>query len=389
MDEGVTYTGATIGSSPSTTGALHATFGTGFFPQDHGIPGNVLRDDSGEIVDVFLDKQTDTRYLEKPAVAELWDERNDNAAVIGTVSFENWHLGMIGHGALREGGDRDIAVLWDRDKQKWFVNEEFYTLPSYLQRTDIDRLESYEDELDGRDGETDGDWFGHEIDEILGNKNERPSTPAFVTFTGDTVMDVLGEEDVGRDDITDMIWVEVKAPDSAGHAWNMLDPAVGDVLAETDAQIGRFMDELDRTIGRDAYLFVVSADHGQQPLADDVGGWRISTTELELDIVAHFGDVVQQATPADLYLDPDGLASAGVTAEDIARWLATYTLGENIPEGAAGADLVPEDRLDDTLYAGAFTSEFLSDPGLDFESFGPGNYGDFGDFPVSYEPSGR
>lgn len=383
MDEGITYTEATIGSAPSTTGALHATFGTGFYPQQHGIPGNVLRGDDGDIVDVYLDKETDTRYLEKPAVAEIWDERNDNDAVVGTVSFENWHLGMIGHGAQRTGGDKDIAVLWDREEQKWFVNEEFYTLPSYLQRTDIARLESYESELDSRDGDEDGEWFGHEIAPILKAKNERPSTPAFVTFTGDAVMDILNREDVGRDEITDMIWVEMKPPDSAGHAWNMLDPAVGDVLKETDEQIGRFMDELDRTIGRASYLFVVSADHGQQPLPDDIGGWRINTTELELDIVARFGDVVQQATPADLYLDTEGLRAEGVTAENIARWLGTYTLGENLPEGAAGIDLVPTARLDDTLYAGAFTTDFLSDPDLDLEGFGPGEYGEFGDIPVA------
>ena len=384
MDEGITYTEATIGSAPSTTGALHATFGTGFYPQQHGIPGNVLRGDDGDIVDVYLDKETDTRYLEKPAVAEIWDERNDNEAVVGTVSFENWHLGMIGHGAQRTGGDKDIAVLWDREEQKWFVNEDFYTLPSYLQRTDIGLLQSYEDKLDVRDGDKDGEWFGHEIAPILKAKNERPSTPAFVTFTGDAVMDILEREEVGRDDVTDMIWVEMKPPDSAGHAWNMLDPAVGDVLKETDQQIGRFMDELDRTIGRDSYLFVMSADHGQQPLPDDIGGWRINTTELELDIVARFGDVVQQATPADLYLDADGLRAEGVTAEDIARWLGTYTLGENLPEGAAGIDLVPKARLDDTLYAGAFTSDFLSDPDLNIEGLGRGEYGEFGDLPVIY-----
>lgn len=386
MDEGITYTEATIGSSPSTTGALHATFGTGFYPQQHGIPGNVLRGDDGDIVDVYLDKETDTRYLQKPAVAEIWDERNDNAAVVGTVSFENWHLGMIGHGAQRTGGDKDIAVLWDREEQKWFVNEDFYTLPTYLQRTDIERLESYEDELDSRDGGEDGEWFGHEIAPILKTKNERPSTPAFVTFTADAVMDILTREDVGADEITDMIWIEMKPPDSAGHAWNMLDPAVGDVLKETDEQIGRFMDELDRTIGRDSYLFVVSADHGQQPLPDDIGGWRINTTELELDIVTRFGDVVQQATPADLYLDADGLRAEGVTAEDIARWLGTYTLGENLPEGAAGIDLVSNTRLDDTLYAGAFTTDFLTDPDLDVAGFGPGEYGEFGDLPVTYAP---
>ncbi|MDQ4065228.1 MAG: alkaline phosphatase family protein, partial [Actinomycetota bacterium] len=95
MDAGLVYDNATIGSSPSTTGALHATIGTGYFPVDHGLPGNVLRTPEGDIEDVFL-HNADPRYLEKPTVGELWDEANGNDPIVATVSFEGWHLGMIG-----------------------------------------------------------------------------------------------------------------------------------------------------------------------------------------------------------------------------------------------------------------------------------------------------
>ena len=382
MDQGVSYDGATIGSAPSTTGALHATFGTGFYPDVHGIPGNVLRTDEGEIVDVFFDKKNDTSYLVKPTVSELWDERNDNEAVVATVSYENWHLGMIGHGALRETGDKDIAVLWDRERAEWYVNEEYFELPEYLDPTDRRSLRAHEKTLDARDGRRDGRWFDQDIDEILSNKNTRPSTPAFTRFTGDAVLDVIRNEDIGRDEITDLLWVELKPPDSAGHAWNVLNPEVEDVVAATDEQVGRIVDLLDRILGRDGYVFTLSSDHGQQPLPDDIGGWRINTSELELDIVARFGDVLTQATPADLYLDAEGLEAEGVTVEEVARWLGRYTVGENIPEGRPGRHLVPEERLDDTIYAAAFTSEFLVDPTLDITRLGTGSYGVNGRFPV-------
>lgn len=384
MEEGITYEGATIGSAPSTTGALHATFGTGFYPAEHGIPGNVLRDDNGEIVDVFYGKDSDLRHLQVPAVSELWDERNDNAAVVGTVSIENWHLGMIGKGALRDGGDKDLAAFWDREKQEWTVNEDFYTLPSGLRRTDLARLERYEALMDERDGTAGDGWFGNDIEAIVANKNQRPSTPAMTRLMGDGVVSLLTQEGVGEDDVTDLIWIEIKMPDSAGHAWNVVDPEIEDVLEQTDAEIGRFLDVLDERIGRDGYLFTLSADHGQQPLPDDVGGWRINTSELELDIVERFGPVLETATPADLYLDPEGLESTGVSVEEIASWIGTYTLGENLPEGAPGRDLVPDHRLDDTLYAAAFTTGFLAEPSIDLDSLGEGDYGIHGRFPVVY-----
>ncbi len=374
MDDGLVYTNATIGSAPASTGALHATFGTGFLPMDHGLPGNIMRTPEGEIEDVFLDN-ADPRYIEKPTVSELWDEANDNEAVVATVSFEGWHLGMIGQGALRESGDKDLAAIWDRPERAWTINEDYYELPEFLEDTDLDRLARYEDALDPRDGERDGKWFSETPQSLRRNKNERAASPAFARFTGDAVVELLEKGSVGRDDIADLVWVEMKAPDSAGHAWNLVRPEVRDVLVETDAQIGRFRAVLDRVVGRGRYLLVLSADHGQQPLPDIESGWRVSTSELVRDIVVHFGDVVEAPSPFDIYLDVAALERQGVTPDDIARWLGTYTIGQNIPDDAPGRDLVPEERLDDTIFAAVFSTDFLRALDNDaIASFGEGEY---------------
>ena len=71
-------------------------------------------------------------------------------------------------------------------------------------------------------------------------------------------------------------------------------------MRETDAQIGRYLDELDETVGRGNYLFALSADHGQQPLPDLYGGWRINSKELQRDIEERFGEIVEKVTPVDV-----------------------------------------------------------------------------------------
>ena len=50
-------------------------------------------------------------------------------------------------------------------------------------------------------------------------------------------------------------------------------------------------------------------------------------------------------------------------------------MGDNIPEGRPGADLVPEGRRDDLLFAAAFSTEYFSslEP-QDIEGLGPGDY---------------
>jgi hypothetical protein len=373
METGITYTNATIGSAPSITGALHATMGTGVYPDTHGIPGNQMRGDDGKNTDAWL-QNADPRYLQTPTVSELWDESTGNEAIVGTVSYEGWHLGMIGHGAQREGGDRDLAALWEAGENAWWTNEDYYELPSFLESTDLGLLERYESELDERDGLVDDTWFGHTLEDLQEDLI-RPGTPAFVRFTGDAVVETLAEEGFGADDITDIMWVEMKMPDYAGHAWNMTRPEQGDVLKETDAQIGRFLDVLDEVVGRDNYLFMLSADHGQQPFPDTYGGWRINNKELERDIEERFGNVIEKITPVDIYLDSDALEDSGYTADDLARYIGTYTIGDNIPEGARGADLVPEGRLAEKLFAGAFTTDFIQSlTGSLIDDMGSGDY---------------
>ena len=378
MREGTTFTNATIGSAPSITGALHANFGTGTYPVTHGIPGNQMRGPDGENTDTWKEN-SDPSFLQAPSLADLWDVANHNDAVVASVSYEGWHLGMIGQGANYEGGDKDLAVLWDPGENAWWINEDFYSLPPYLDQG-TDRLESYEDELDLRDHIEDGTWFGHTLDEIREENEEgealvRPGAPSFVRYTGDAVVDILRKEPFGADGITDFYWIEMKMPDYAGHAWNMTGPEEADVLAETDAQIGRLWRELDRKIGPGKYILALSADHGQQPLPDLLGGWRINSDELERDIEARFGNILEKATPVDVYFDMDAVEEEGVALADVARWLGTYTLGENVPEGKDGAGNVPDDRLDDLLFAGVFSTDYLANLTDDeIEGFGAGEY---------------
>jgi arylsulfatase A-like enzyme len=359
IEGGASYTNATIGSAPSITGALHATFGTGFYPITAGIPGNQLRGEGGDpTVDAWLEN-ADPRFLEVPTVSELWDEANGNKPIVGTVSYEGWHLGMIGHGAQRDGGDRDIAVLWDYEENSWTVNEDYYELPDYLLPTDLEKLDEYESELDARDGAIDGLWFTVPPEEY-GQDNRLPGTPAFARFTGDAIMKVLRNEAWAKDDLTDLFWVELKPPDFGGHYWNVTGPEQADLIRETDKQIARFVSWLDSEVGEGNYVLALSADHGQQPLPELEGGWRINGRELQRDINRVFAnDVAQLVTPVEIFVDMGVVAENDIDLDDIARYIGAYTIEENIPEDARGVDRVPRDRLDERLFAGAFPTEFL------------------------------
>jgi hypothetical protein len=77
----------------------------------------------------------------------------------------------------------------------------------------------------------------------------------------------------------------------------------------------------------------------------------------------------------DIYMNLGTLADNGYTVDDIARYLGTYTLGDNIPDGAAGADRVPAARLGERIFAAALSARYIESlsPAA-VPSFGPGAY---------------
>lgn len=358
MDEGTTYTNASIGSFPAQTGSIHANIGTGEYPRTHGVPYN------------FYFENADPQYLEEPTIGDLWDQETNNAAIVGTMSVLSNHLSMIGHGAALAGGDQDIGVVWDDENQTWTTNETYYEIPDYIADIDAARLERYEAQNDARDGREDGTWFGNQPEDLLEGLR-RSSNPAFEKYQGDDIISVIRNEGLGLDDVADLFYVQFKSPDQAGHIWNMVNPEIEDVLKEADAQIGRIVAALDSQVGPENYVLALTADHGQQPVATPERGWMINSSEVERDVEAAF-DIQARVRSHQLNIiskvDRKQL-------EEIARFLGSYTVGDNIPKEVSGGDQVAGDLLDDPVFAGAFPTSWLSTLKKDdLEGFGTSAY---------------
>ncbi|HEX2241138.1 MAG TPA: alkaline phosphatase family protein [Actinomycetota bacterium] len=387
QEAGTLYDRATIGSAPSITGAIHANVGTGLWPGDHALPGNQLRLPDGAIVDAFL-QNSDPRYMQAPTVGELFDEHEQNEPAVGMIAYEGWHLGMIGRGAHRRGGDRDFAAIWEADERRWWINEKYYELPGVLRLEDPEKLDRYLQQMDPQDGADDGLWFGQPITEneidrvdlddgvkdglLFGREIEpltapriEPGTPAFARYTGDAIVKTIRSQELGTDPTPDLFYVNLKPTDFGGHIWNMEHPQQAEILREQDRQLQRIVRLLDRQVGRDNYVVLITADHGQQPLPEVSGGWRVNTRELVRDLenrfdqVANGRDLVAKITTTDIYFNEEEMAANRVDPEAVARWLSLYTIADSIPPRSPGTDRVPRARLDDRIFAGVFTASFM------------------------------
>ncbi len=350
MDDGVSYTHATVGSSPSVTPSVHTTLGTGFWPATHGISGIPVRDEEGKVADAFL-KGESGRFLEVPTLAERWDEQTNNEALVGMVGYEPWHLGMIGQGAERAGGDKDDAVWLDIETNEWITNPDHYSLPPQLPATG--GLEEGIEELDARDGEVNGSWRDWDVLEDAAHWEE---TTAFIDYHARGMMNMIQGEGYGRDKITDFLFTNFKQIDRLGHYHSMHGTEVRDALVESDKQLGALVDFLDEQVGEGRYVVVVTADHGQQPDDEVIDGFGINPTELEADIKAEFGPILRGIWPTEAFFFPGKLAEYDVTVEEVARFIGDYRVRDNLGEGDR---FLGEFDFNDRIFTMAIPSHLL------------------------------
>lgn len=322
MTDGVSYPNAIVGSSPSVTPAVHTTLGTGVFPITHGITGVPVRDERGVVTDAFVDGKS-SRFVEVETLAERWDDHNRGQAKIAMVGYEPWHLGMIGKGAEAPGADKDHAVWVNRRTNRWNTFDAHYAKPdAFGNQRGLDGLL---DELDSTDGEQDGSWMRVPLDV----RSRVEETPAFIEHHADKLAEMVEAEGYGRDRVTDLIFTNFKQIDRVAHYYNMVAPEVEQVMRATDVALGRLIEDLDRVVGAGEYVVVVTADHGMQPDVEELESFEIDPNELERDLLAAFGPVVRAVWPTEVFVLEDEMERRGVTVDDIARFIASYTLRDN------------------------------------------------------------
>lgn len=322
LDDSVVYRNFEIGSSPSVTPPVHTTLGTGVLPREHGIPGLRTRRGPGEYVDPFLGM--DPSGIRVPTLAERLVEDSAGRSTAAVLASVNWHLGMMG-GAVG-------PVVLIRETGETFTNESLYTLPVAM---DAALLERETDALDAADGAHDGLWWEHELSDPL----VRYATPAHVAYQQTLLERLIETEELGRDRATDLLFVNFKSVDDAGHNWGMTSAETGETLRSADAALRRLVRFLDDYVGRGSWATLVTADHGQTPYPKESGAWPIGGAELQRDINARFDRNGSDVALADrvsspgVYVNRPELTANDVTLDRVARWVAGYTVGENLKQG--------------------------------------------------------
>ncbi len=327
MTDGASYVNFSVGSNPSVTPAIHTTIGTGAFPDTHGIVGLRIPLPDGRYVNPL--GKSDPSLIEVPTLADLFDRRNGNRPITGMLGSTSWHVGMVGHGAGLKGGDKDPVALLSHDVPVVKTNRGFYSLPAL---EDKDQLDRYVRRLDASDGKRDVKWMGRS----LVTQKDVARTPAMASFNQYLLEQLIRKEGFGRDRVPDLLYVNFKSADLAGHAWSFEAKEQELVLRAQDDQLRRLVNVLDRQVGAGKWVVMLTADHGQTAYPKDTGAWPVRGGELADDLNRTFDrnndgiDLVDRIGASGASITKPQLAANSVSLAEMARWIGDYRVRENL-----------------------------------------------------------
>jgi len=293
--EGVTFANCAYLHGCTETGPGHATLGTGAPACAHGIAHNEWFDSAtgkplycvSEPVPALPEfpegKDRGPGLLLVPTLGDLLKEHAAAAKVV-SVSVKD-------RAAILMGGARADAVVWFEVATGRFVTNTRWgrKAPAWLLAFDAgkpaDALFGWNWDRCAPDAAYDGlvDDQHFEMPHpssgartlpvaLTGKKgNETPGGPFYFELFLSPLGNVLtlqaaeaavAGEQLGRDDVPDLLCVSFSATDLVGHMFGPESVEARDTVLRFDALLAQLLEFLDRDVGAGRYAFLLSADHG-------------------------------------------------------------------------------------------------------------------------------
>ena len=302
---GAWFSNARLNYLPAITSIGHATVATGADPRAHGIVANASFDwVAGRPAEAY--PGLSPRHLMALTLADVWNIRTKGRAVIiGQGSVPRAAIPLAGHGGCVLNGRPVVAASYNAEKGEWETNSECYRLPDYLKGKNARRL------WEG----TDGLWMGHPI----GTIDEVRGSALFSKFETDALRLMIEREPLGDDEVTDLVFVNLKTPDYVGHRYGPDSPELAATLAALDRDLAGVIAAIEAKVGRDRYVLAVTADHGMPPEPDARKGQQRAYTDDIVKLIhdtfdPQQGKLVRHYEPENMQIaiDVDRLRELGL-----------------------------------------------------------------------------
>lgn len=323
VDQGYSYENTMIDYIPTITAVGHTSIYTGTCPAFHGITGNNFHVDGKNVyccTDTNVqgvgskskEAQMSPHRLKSTGIGDMLKMATDQKAkVIGVALKDRAAI-------LPAGFSADGAYWWDTSVGH-FVTSTYYCqeLPEWVKK----------------------------INKKIGTKPgfDVKSSNMGVTKTFEMAEAAIENEQMGQDDITDLLAVSVSSTDVIGHAYGTRGNENEGVYMELDKQLAHFFEILDSKVGKGNYLLFLTADHGAEHNHNvlkshkiPAGGLQTKTfiKEVNKTIGEQLGtseQIISDEIAGSVYLNHSAIEKTGKTVDEVkAMVIAEFNKNPNI-----------------------------------------------------------
>ncbi len=306
-EHGRLFSDAHYGHAITETAPGHATLFTGVSPREHGIIANSWLLPSGQEVSSVEDEGTtlvgggaglpgaSPHRLLAPTIGDaLQDQLGEEARVVSVSGKDR--------GAILPGGKRGHAFWLGPEG---FVTSSYYVeapppwLVSYQSSHALDSYVSegwplslpeaeYKNEsvVSAYAPKEWGPTFPHQLTEGASLSSALANSPFGDTAVLDLALAALEGEELGQDEIVDLLAISLSSTDKIGHQFGPESRELEDQVARLDTALGGFLERLLQAVPQERVLIVMSADHGgcesvEFARAHGAVSFRITEREVE------------------------------------------------------------------------------------------------------------
>lgn len=299
MNEGTNCRTTQYNYIPTYTGPGHASIYTGTTPSNHGIVANdwydtELKRSKNCVEDTSVltiggakgNGKSSPRNLKSNTITDQLKLTYNDSKVI-SISIKN-------RGAILPGGHLSDGSYWYDYSTGNLMTSSYYmqSLPDWVKKFNMEKQpakymdgswNTYMDISTYTESGPDDSPYEHLLPGKLNpvfpydlktmiNSSEVTSTQLFPytpfanTYLTDFAVRAIDGEQLGNDEVTDMLCISYSTPDIIGHAFGPYSKEIEDTYIRLDRDIERLIKELEERFGKKGFVMFLTADHAVVPV---------------------------------------------------------------------------------------------------------------------------
>ena len=334
--------------TPTYTGPGHASIFTGTTPSVHGIIGNnwynkadglsvYCAGDGNSTTVCDCDNHIDVESTAgKMSPHRMLTTTFSDELKLFSPQSKVFGISIKDRGAILPAGHTANGAFWMGKSGEWISSSYYYEqLPEWLIE-----FQQKKPATSYFKGAWKGRGFGYPMDSLLASKGPASvkSTPKGNTYLKDLAIELIKSEELGKDNITDVLTLSFSSTDYIGHQFGPHAQELVDTYIKLDKDIAEILKHINSTVGQENALIFLTADHGVVSIPNELKARKIPagyfdasnlTTELNNHLSKRYGNNmwVLKYSNQQFFLNRKLIEEQKLSHQEVQQLAADYLIG--------------------------------------------------------------